>query len=139
MLRMSLKLAAVGSAAALLTGDATAFFPPLPVARDPQVTVVPPAPSPIIAEPPAVVVVPPRVPSPIIPAAPIIPPVPEPPFVPPVVVVVTPPPPSPIVRPPHDCPPAPTGVPEPATLLSAAIGAVTIGVWRRRAVRVQAS
>ena len=124
MLRTSFTLAAIGSAVILPSGDAVAFFPPLPVAREPQITVVPPAPSPIISEP--IVVVPPIIIPPIIPPAHVIPPVPP-------VIVVPPPPPSPIVRPPvHDCPPTPNTVPEPTTLVSAALGALTIGAWRRR-------
>lgn len=131
MLRTTFTLAATGAALALLGGDAAGFFPPLPTAVEPSITVVPPAASPIVIDPPVAMPTPkPYVP--VIPAASVIPPLPPEPFVPPVVVVVTPPP-SPVSPPPADYCPPPTGVPEPATLVGTAAGLATLAAWRRRA------
>lgn len=102
-----LPAATLGVAVTVYSGPAQAFFPPVPIGSD---VVVTPPPSPIIpvVPPPPVVVVPPVSP---------------PPFVPPPVVV---PPPLVPVTPEETCP-QPNQVPEPATLIGAAIGLGTLG------------
>lgn len=105
-LRSVLPVGLVGTAAfTICSQPAMAFFPPVSNGTN-RVTVVPP-------------VVPPPI---------VVPPVVPPPFVPPPVI---PPPPC-------SCPPVvnpPNSVPEPATLVSAAIGlAVAAGAVRRKKV-----
>jgi hypothetical protein len=116
-LRNWLPSAALGAAAFTLTSEtAHAFFPPLPVGST-TVTVSPPPP----------VFVPPTIPIP----PPVIPPVSPPPFNPP-----SPPPQT--VDPQGncdcDCPTRPQATPEPATIVSSAIGLVVVAgaAWRRR-------
>jgi hypothetical protein len=90
---------------------AQAFFPPVP--SSPPVVVVPPV------SPPPIIVVPPVSPPPFVPPPP-----------PPVIVV--PPTVPPVVVPPV-CPPPPSGVPEPATVVSGLIGlAAAAGYGLRR-------
>jgi len=131
ILRTAIPVGVLGVAAfTICTQNAEGFFPPIPptvtkVTLPPTVTppiVVPPVVPPIVVPP----VIPPVVP-PIVPPPPVIPPVPPPPFVPPVVppcVCIVPPV---VVR--------PQVVPEPTTLISAAIGlaaAMGYNVRRRR-------
>jgi hypothetical protein len=115
--------AAIGTVAFTLSaGQSSAFFPPLPLASDPPVTITQPPPvAPIIVRPTAVapIIIPPANPV----AIPTVPPplIPPPPVVPRV--------------PPCVCNPRPQAVPEPTTMLSAAIGLGLAGVaaLRRRA------
>lgn len=121
-LRKWIPSAALGAAAVTLTSEtAYGFFPPLPVGSN-VVTVSPLPP----------VLVPPTIPIP----PPVIPPTPPPPFVPPS-------PPPPVVGPQDTpnpskcdcvCPANPQVVPEPTTIVSAAIGLSVLGgvTWRRR-------
>ena len=113
-----------GAAVTVTTGEARAFFPPLPVVVEPAPVVgvtVPPTQAPIVVTPVLVQPV-------TIPAAHPIPPVP--------VIPVTVPPPHP-----HDpcpCPPRPAcGVPEPTTVLSGLTGLAVLGAWKRARGRKQ--
>lgn len=120
-LRMLVPATLGAAAVTVWTESAYGFFPPLPTGSN-TVTVSPPPP----------VFVPPTIPIP----PPIVPPVAPPPFTPPAlppVVVV------PEEVPTCDCtcrPPVtrPQVVPEPATIVSAAIGLSVLGgaVWKRR-------
>lgn len=109
--------------------SAYGFFPPI-IPADPPVTIVPPVVAPPVTPP---VVVPPVPP-------PVVPPVVVPPVVPP----VDPPlPPTDIIDPPVTppvCPPpvTPQETPEPATLVSAAIGLAALAgtsIRKRRAAQ----
>lgn len=116
--------ATAGAAALTLwCTDAQAFFPPLPLASPDPITVTnPPVIAPILINPIGVT---PIVISPNVPLA--IPPVSPPPFTPP------PPPNVPQVVPPicvH--PPIPQNVPEPTTIVGAAMGLAVLGAARKR-------
>lgn len=136
--------AALGATAfTLWSGPAQGFFPPLPIegptSPAPVTVLPPPPPAPIVipvspnipVPPPTTPTVPPFVPPPVVPVVPpppfVPPPVPQ--TVPPVVPQTVPPPPQ------HSCCcDGPQTVPEPATLLSAAIGLGLAGgvAWKRR-------
>jgi hypothetical protein len=112
--RRLIPTAAVGAAFTLVTPTAPAFFPPLPTGSGP-ISVLPPAPAPVIPVSPTIPVIPVEVPV-----------VPPPPFVPP--------PPGGVEEPQSPPPPPAQVVPEPGTLVSAALGLAAVGgvVWRRR-------